>query len=324
MPGLLNFRSIGDLNRAVQAWSATLPSDLAVVVGVPRSGVLAALLLALHRNLPVTDLDNFIDGRVFGTGASLAGARARGVRPDGRVLVLDDSVATGSELQRVRAKLAAGQRASAVTFGAVYVTETSKRLVDHWHEVVALPRVFEWNIMNHGLLESACVDIDGVLCRDPSAEENDDGPRYRRFIDTVPPLIVPRPEIGWLVTCRLERYRGSTERWLRANGVRYRQLVMMDEPDQASRLAAQRHAQFKAAHYRDSGARLFIESSARQAREIARLTGRDVYCVEAREMIRPGLAAMGVRQPRRFLRTVLQRTAPGRRMLELYHRVGRH
>ncbi len=320
MPAFLNFRSIGDLNRAAQTWSAALPSDLALIVGVPRSGLLAALLLALHRNLPVADLDSFLEGKVVGTGASVEGAHPRDARPNGTVLVLDDSVATGNQLRRVKARLAAARISGSVKFGAVYVTDASKLLVDHWHEVVALPRVFEWNIMNHGLLESACVDIDGVLCRDPSAEENDDGPVYQRFIETVKPLIVPRREIGWLVTCRLERYRSTTERWLQANGFRYRQLVMMDVPDKASRQAAKRHALFKAAHYRESGARLFIESSYGQAREVARLTGKDVYSVEAREMIRPGLAAMGVHQPRSLLRMVLRGTVPGRRMLELYHR----
>ncbi len=207
-----------------------------------------------------------------------------------------------------------------VKFGAVYVTEESRPLVDYWHEVVSLPRVFEWNMMNHGLLESACVDIDGVLCRDPSEEENDDGPLYRRFMASTEPLIVPRREIGWLVTCRLERYRSLTEQWLRENGLRYKTLIMMDLPDKATRQAAKRHAVFKAAHYRETGARLFIESSYGQAREIARLTGKDVYSVEAREMIRAGVLSLGVHQPKQLLRIVLQRSVLGRRMLQVYRR----
>jgi orotate phosphoribosyltransferase len=220
----------------------------------------------------------------------------------------------------VRAKLLAAGIAGAVKLGAVYVTDTSKALVDYWHEVVAMPRVFEWNIMKHHVLEKTCVDIDGVLCRDPSADENDDGPLYERFIETVKPLIVPQREIGWLVTCRLERYRSSTEQWLHANGFRYRQLVMMDLPDKATRQAANGHARFKASLYRESGARLLIESSSSQAIEIARLTGKDVYSVDAREMIRPGLKSIGVHQPRAFVRMVLQATAPGRRLLDLYRR----
>ncbi len=32
------------------------------------------------------------------------------------------------------------------------------------------------------LLENFCVDIDGILCRDPTREENDDGPKYRELI----------------------------------------------------------------------------------------------------------------------------------------------
>jgi orotate phosphoribosyltransferase len=209
-------------------------------------------------------------------------------------------------------------------YGAVYVTQESTGLVDYWHEIVSLPRVFEWNIMNHEVLGRACIDIDGVLCRDPSAEENDDGALYQHFLAKVRPLIVPRREIGWLVTCRLEKYRALTEEWLRDNGIRYRELLMMDLPDKASRQAAGKHAVFKAMHYRKTGARLFIESSVEQAFEIARLTGKDVYCADSREMIHPGLLPKGINQPGQLLKSVLQRSDLGRQMLGVYSRtIGR-
>lgn len=51
------------------------------------------------------------------------------------------------------------------------------------------------------------MDIDGVLCADPTPEENDDGEKYRHFLLNTPPLFIPKVTIGTLVTSRLEKYR---------------------------------------------------------------------------------------------------------------------
>jgi len=42
--------------------------------------------------------------------------------------------------------------------------------------------VFEWNALHHSNPERFCVDIDGVLCRDPTEAENDDGESYLEFL----------------------------------------------------------------------------------------------------------------------------------------------
>jgi orotate phosphoribosyltransferase len=135
------------------------------------------------------------------------------------------------------------------------------------------------------------VDIDGVLCRDPTEEENDDGPKYTEFISQVQPLIVPSVEMGHLVTCRLEKYRGPTEQWLARHGFQYGKLVMMDLPDKAARLSADNHADFKAAFYHQCNSCLFIESSLWQARTIVGRTGKSVFCAETREMLAPGVTS---------------------------------
>lgn len=63
------------------------------------------------------------------------------------------------------------------------------------------------------------MDIDGVLCADPTPEENDDGEKYRHFLLNTPPLFIPKVTIGTLVTSRLEKYRPETEAWLQKNHV---------------------------------------------------------------------------------------------------------
>ena len=45
-------------------------------------------------------------------------------------------------------------------------------------------------------LENCCVDIDGVLCKDPTAEDNDEGPNYERFLSNAVPLLHFTTTIG--------------------------------------------------------------------------------------------------------------------------------
>jgi orotate phosphoribosyltransferase len=131
------------------------------------------------------------------------------------------------------------------------------------------------------------MDIDGVLCRDPTPRENDDGPEYRQFLTSTERRYLPTVPVRWLVTARLEKYRALTEEWLSANGVEYGDLIMMDYPDMAARRAANAYASFKAEAYARTGALLFVESSPNVAVEVARLSGKSVFCLENRVMVDP-------------------------------------
>lgn len=297
----MNYRSVADLNSDIRQWIPDLPSDLDLIAGIPRSGLLAATLLAVHLNLPITDVKGLCEGRIIRAGSRLASAKAVHSAERLKVLILDDSVNTGTQMQEVQSRLALADLEHELLYGAVYVTPRGHRYVDYWREIVDRPRVFEWNLMHHKFLSESCVDIDGVLCRDPTPDENDDGERYREFLISVDPWIVPSRRIGWLVTCRLEKYRKLTEAWLESQGVEYEHLIMMDLPDKETRVALGNHASFKADVYRSTEARLFIESSSRQAREIAEQAGRPVYCLETVEMIHPGTVSESLRRGSSFL-----------------------
>ena len=122
------------------------------------------------------------------------------------------------------------------------------------------------------------------LCVDPTAEENDDGEKYRRFILNARPLFVPNDKVKALVTSRLEKYRPETERWLAENGVKYEKLYMLDLPSREERIRRGAHASFKAEIYKKlKDAHLFIESNPLQAAEIRRLSGKPVICTETDE-----------------------------------------
>lgn len=290
----MEYRSVGDLNDRIVDWAGRLPAGLDLIVGIPRSGLLAANLLSLHLDLPVTDLEGMLEGRILRAGQRYSGRPIDAIlRQRARILVVDDSVWSGASLDEAKHRVAAAELPHEIHYGAVFASPEAVRegRIGLFAEVVPGPRVFEWNLMHTPMMARFCVDIDGVLCTDPTADENDDGSRYRRFLREASPRVLPRHEIGWLVTSRLEKYRAQTEDWLGRHGVRYRELVMMDYPDQASRQRARAYTRFKAEAYVGADAELFIESAPHTATELAETTQRPVFCFDTREMLYPGTRA---------------------------------
>jgi orotate phosphoribosyltransferase len=284
----MKYRSVADLDEDVVAWLQQLPADLELIVGIPRSGLLVASLLALHLNLPMTDVEGLIEGRVLQPGPRYSDDVTGLLDEPRRVLIVDDSVLLGRQLETVKTRVQTARLAHTVCYAALYPAPASAHHVDFYFEIVEPPRCFEWNLMHHPwVLSKTCMDIDGVLCRDPTAAENDDGPQYRRFLTSSGRRYVPTVPVRWLVTARLEKYRALTEEWLKANGVEYGELIMMDYPDMAARRAANAYASFKAEAYARTGALLFVESSPTLAAEVARLSGKSVFCLETRTMFDP-------------------------------------
>jgi hypothetical protein len=281
------FRSVADLERAI--WSALhrFPQEADAVIGIPRSGMLAASFVALALNLPLGEVAGFAEGRLLGSGRR-ATRRTGTEGPPRTVILVDDSVYSGEAIAKARAHLLDRRPEIAVVTCAVFASAESEALVDLALEVLpAGPRVFQWNVMHHPVLESACVDIDGVLCVDPTPAENDDGAAYRRFLLTAAPLFLPSRRIGTLVTSRLEKYRAETEQWLARHGIAYDRLEMMDLPDAALRRQLGNHGVFKAGCYRAGDAVLFIESDRGQAIEIAQISGKPVLWIGGPCLIDP-------------------------------------
>lgn len=300
----MNYRSLADLNDAIITNLHRLPRDIDLVVGIPRSGLLAANLLSLVSNIPLTDLDSFLEGRVYSSGTSTKRTQRldRGLGDMRRILVLDDSIKSGDAMRRARSRIAEAGVGGEILFAAIYGLEATHPDVDVIFEQVTNPRIFQWNFMHHIVLEQACVDIDGVLCLDPTKQQNDDGEAYRRFLNEAVPLHTTSRKIGWLVTSRLEKYRDLTEAWLKSQGVEYGELIMLDLPSAEERRRQGVHGSFKAEFYRKAESTLFIESEERQAEIIARQSGKPVLCVETHQIHLPDpLSSAAVRQKMRNL-----------------------
>ena len=278
----MNFRSVNDLFSTVRRQLYKLPQDVDLIVGVPRSGLLAANVVSLFLNRPFIDLDSFIEGRRYrNISRRLGWPHDRATPTYKSVLVIDDSIFSGAAMQEVRKRIQGLSSQPEVFYAAVY------GLVDHHSEVDLTlekcdsPRVFEWNLLHHPRLDMMCLDLDGVLCLDPTDAQDDDGPNYNEFLTSSSALNVPRYKINSIVTARLEKYRPQTEAWLKARGIRYDNLFMLDLPSAAVRRKLGIHAEFKADIYKlKSDCRLFVESNAAQARVIRERTGKSVLAYQ--------------------------------------------
>lgn len=287
----MEYRSFNDLADAASRYAYKLPPDLDLIVGIPRSGSLAANLLALQLNLAFLDLDSFLEGREPRIGrTAIKTLRSTGGRPR-HVLVVDDSILTGKSMAAVREEVRTRRPDVRATYCAIYGAQRRHAEVDVILEVVPQPRCFQWNLMRHQVLENSCVDIDGVLCHDPNSQENDDGPAYRQFLSNGRPLLRPGRKVKHLVTSRLERYRPETEAWLATHGIDYEKLWMLDLESAEQRRKLKAHAPHKAAAYKESGAILFIESEHKQSVEIAEMSGLPVLDLEEQMVVWPASEA---------------------------------
>ena len=257
---------------------ASLP--IKMVVGVPRSGMVPATYIALRLGLP---LGTMIDGEIRATDT---GWRLRSAAPDdessGRILVVEDSSASGRSVSEVRHSL---RGVGGLLLSAVYSTPTAAKGLDYYGRLLPLPHWFSWNLFGNQTLfrqYRTATDLDGVLCPDCDSNDDDDGDRYQRWMRRVKPMVCTRKEpIPFIVTARLEKYRRETEQWLWQHHFRWGELIMGPWESKTERT---RHCigTWKREKAIEAGARMFIESDDRQARIISNHWDYPVISIEGK------------------------------------------
>ena len=274
IPHRFHYVSYAQLVQDCHAWARSLPRVRAIA-GVPRSGLIPASLLALDLNVPMISVEALcaeerpeipLPRRGFGNRIQ-----------EGPVLVVDDTCASGRQIDRLRSLIK-----TPVVFGAVYVESRPRIAVDYYHaQLPDFAQVYEWTMFHDDNNGRLLTDLDGVLCEDWHGGNEDEHPEaYAEFLAHVRPRRIPTLPLKGIVTNRLERHRPETEAWLARHGIRYGSLTMSPHPTFTARDQARDAAVRKAAAYQaDPSLRLFVESDDAQAREIARLTARPVFSV---------------------------------------------
>ena len=270
-----NFKRYEDLNKDIKNNLYKIPHDIDLIVGIPRSGMLAAYMIGFLKNLQVISITEFVNGLFEKIGE-------RPLNNIGKnILVVDDSCCYGNAIKKCKNLLSPYSNDFNIKYLVVYSNPETESIADISLLNCSLPRMFQWNYLNHVNIENSCFDLDGVLCNDPTAEENDDGENYIKFLKNAVPMFIPKYKIHAIVTCRLEKYRSYTEKWLQENNVKYDKLYMLDLPDAITRRKKNIHAKFKANIYKKlKNTNFFYESDYNQAKEIFELTGKPVLCVK--------------------------------------------
>lgn len=287
----MNYRSVRDISDTIRTNLYKIPESIDLIVGIPRSGLFAASLIGLQKNLNFVSLEVFLFNGEIRSGSTRFSRNAHIKFPlDAKhILLVDDSTSSGASMKSALDEIRGTEYTGQISTCAIYTTKEAPA-VDIWFEVLPHTRIFEWNLMHREFLSQCCVDLDGVLCWDPTEEENDDGNKYLEFIATAKPLLIPSYPIGRIVTSRLEKYRKPTIEWLNKYQINFSQLDMLDLPDAETRRRLNIHAKFKSHIYsNDSAMRLFIESEKNQAVEIARRSGKFALSFSTQELFAPGI-----------------------------------
>lgn len=258
-----------------------------VIVHLPRSGTAPAGMIATYLPAPLASVDEYCAGMISD----------RKCPPFDRnsVILVDDCISAGTQAADAVARIRQANPAAKVTLVAVYDSARATwgarslpfpamTLATH-RGTTSRDYLYPYYIWKSPRLKYVAVDFDGVLCRDATKAEDDDGLNYLRFLREVEPKFLPLDRnvmIGAIVTARCEKYRAETEAWLARHGIRYGALHMGPWAGKAERAGGGKAAKWKAGVYSamGKGAALFIESSDTQAREISALTKRAVFSVE--------------------------------------------
>ncbi|HSP57565.1 MAG TPA: phosphoribosyltransferase family protein, partial [Halomonas sp.] len=239
----MKFKSYKDLGKDIQDNIHKLQGeDYDLVVGIPRSGMIPAYMIGLLLNLNCVDLNSFLNNARIMSGSTRKGARYLKTAWDAkRILLVDDSVMTGRSMRAALEEV--GRKTShQVTRLAIYVERDSIKFVDAYFQILPGPRVFQWNIFHHPVLGSSCLELDGLLCLEPSREKARDEKQYRDLLINAKPLILPTYKVHTVVTDRSEDYRELTLRWLMENNIEHDHLVMNDATSMRKEEGIERYA----------------------------------------------------------------------------------
>lgn len=252
----------------------TLPFD--IIVHLPRSGTIPASLLATYIRKPLASVDEYC--------ADIIITRKSEFQSLKRILLVDDSIRTGIQMSQAIAKIKKVKPETEISILAVFSTPCKDRLVQPslaLLEHIDDNYIYPWFMWKTRKIANCAVDMDGVLCRDCTKDEDDEGANYSQFLDNAEIKFKPGFPIGWIVTSRLEKYRPQTEAWLLKHGIKYNNLIMGCWNSNRDRKG--NAADWKASIYRRLPATLFIESSHKESLIIHAISDKKVWCVDTQE-----------------------------------------
>jgi len=256
------FISMEDAMLWTQEWVKDFSSrDIDIIIGIPRSGLFVANIMAQKFAKPLSTPELFIKNQVW--------MSRRMPKKDKfvNVLLVDDYVSKrGQAMTEAVDILKQYPFPINLTKASLIVTPFSKHLVDSYKKEVPPYSWLEWAFLHIKQVNVVAYDMDGVLCEDiPPGVDADEG-KYQQWICNAKSYMIPSYEIDFIISSRLEKYRPQTEAWLKQNGVKYKELILWDVPSKADR--GNNFVQFKIDALAKTQPGVFFESNARIARGV--------------------------------------------------------
>jgi len=283
--------SYSDLHSLIQKNLYRIPKDIDLVIGIPRSGLMPAAHIATSLNLPLQTLNDV--SRKLSAKDHFTSRPIRIAEQFRHVLIVDDTSNSGLRLTQAHNFVTERYKGVKITTLAICSALNQAYSPDIAFCSSLVPRIFAWNIFNHpGMTPGIAIDLDGILCIDPSPEQNDDGDKYLEFIRHTELKMSPSMQVLAIITGRLEKYRSETEEWLHRNSIQYLHLYMNDAPTahfrrteryQIGNLLVDQISEFKSRVLSTLNPPLFVESNLEQAVNIHKITGTNTYAFDSDE-----------------------------------------
>jgi len=284
----MHYKSYSDLSHDIKSKLPELiKGDYDLVIGIPRSGMIPAFMIAFNLNINCTSIDSYINNDPPKHGITRSPNKVVNLPWEAKkVLLVDDSIKSGKSLVNAMERIPVHLRANITTL-AVYTGQSGMEKVDLYIQYLPWPRMFEWNILYHTALPYYCLTIDGLLCEKVDNRNYLNDEEYRINLANANPLVLPNTHIHSLVTNRLEKYRAETEAWLKKYNINYGELIMLNNPSNLKTSLYDKGVKNKAAYYKKSNTILFVESDPVQALKISKLALKPVFCFADNKMYVP-------------------------------------
>jgi len=95
---MINYKNIADLNFDILHNITKFPHDIDLILGIPRSGMMPANLLALYLNKPYSSVELYLENKIFSNGIREIDKN----KIFNKILVVDDSINTGLQMNKIK------------------------------------------------------------------------------------------------------------------------------------------------------------------------------------------------------------------------------
>lgn len=96
------YRSYNDLGLTIFHNSVKIPQDTDIIIGIPRSGIVPAFMIATLQNKPLSTMDSFLAGIIERRGTTRHSGFIPKMDQIRKILIVDDSIQSGKSMSRAK------------------------------------------------------------------------------------------------------------------------------------------------------------------------------------------------------------------------------